>query len=114
MLKSQRQTKSSTVKRRPKQTVLQRQSINQSYLRLLYAIDTPQQLKTCMSLHDMRKVFIKQVSNNRLTVKKILKYICIKDIHVYILNYQYICSSGALSSFIHPHLDSGAAAEYSL
>ena len=47
---------------------------NSSYLRLLYAIDTSQQLKTRMSLHDMRKVIIKQLSNDRITVKNKIKY----------------------------------------
>jgi len=46
---------------------------NNHRLRLLYATDTPQYLKTCMSLHDMHKVIIKQVSNNRLTVKNRIK-----------------------------------------
>ena len=50
------------------------------YLRLLYATDTPQKLKTCMKLLDMHKVIIKQVSNNKLPVKnKILKVVYLYD-----------------------------------
>ena len=46
---------------------------------------------TCMSLHDMHKVIIKQVSNNSLTEKnKVLKY---KKIYIYAGWTRSICST---------------------